>query len=413
MESADLIRDPSFKVEFQDWCSQLRTFDSISEVKRSSWYRARGMRLNQFLGRAYGENINVARPEKKRWIRCVSWNIEKGKRFAELLRAFQTDARLKLADVIFLQEADLGMARSENRFVARELARALSMNYAFSPCFIELTKGVGDDLDAPGKNQLGLQGNAILSRFPLKSAESIQLPQCFEPFECEEKRWGRRTALWCELEVEGHHFIAISAHLEVRNTPKCRARQVQHLLNTVTLRSTNQMLIGGDFNSNTFARGTAWRTLRGFLRMARATPEAMLASTLHPENREPLFSAFQRFEFEWNSLNDRKPSSASRLRSLEDLRFIPRPLRNRVIATLDDFGGSLPLRLDWFVGRGVSVAKRDRIQTENAEPPLGALTLDVLADELQSRQISDHHPIVVDIGLESAFPPRDTLGESP
>ena len=43
--------------------------------------------------------------------------------------------------MLLLTELDYGMARTGNRFVARELARALKLNYAFAPCYLNLTKG--------------------------------------------------------------------------------------------------------------------------------------------------------------------------------------------------------------------------------------------------------------------------------
>ena len=39
-----------------------------------------------------------------------------------------------------------------------------------------MTKGVGADLDAPGEDAVGLQGNAIRSRFPLGRPRVVALP---------------------------------------------------------------------------------------------------------------------------------------------------------------------------------------------------------------------------------------------
>jgi hypothetical protein len=59
------------------------------------------------------------------------------------------------------------MVRSGNRNVARDLACALGMQYAFVPCYLNLTKGSGIEQDLPGANDLGLHGNAVLSRYPM------------------------------------------------------------------------------------------------------------------------------------------------------------------------------------------------------------------------------------------------------
>ena len=86
-------------------------------------------------------------------VRVVSWNIERGLNFDLIRLAFsdpegfrkialergkpwqeQIDLELRTlqdADIILLNEVDLGMKRTDYRDVARDLARALKMNYAF------------------------------------------------------------------------------------------------------------------------------------------------------------------------------------------------------------------------------------------------------------------------------------------
>jgi hypothetical protein len=88
--------------------------------------------------------------------------------------------------VILLNEVDLGMKRSGYAGVARELADTLRMNYAFGVEFVEVdplytgdertemktpeeTQALADDLRADPARFRGLHGNAILTRFPLRS----------------------------------------------------------------------------------------------------------------------------------------------------------------------------------------------------------------------------------------------------
>ena len=245
MTPHNLLLHPDLKARFNEVARHLGAFQSLDDLGRSPAYAANLPYLKQWLEDPCCENLVFESSPPKPWVRCIRRNVEKGKKLKAIIKAFQSDSRMHEADLVFLQELDVGMARSGNQFIARELALALRMNYAFVPSFIELTKGVGDDLDAPGENQTGFQGNAILSRFPILNPRSIPLPQCFEPFGFTEKRYGRRNALVCELSFRDKHFTAVSIHLEVRNTPGCRATQMAALLRRLGHRSNTTILMGG------------------------------------------------------------------------------------------------------------------------------------------------------------------------
>src|SRR5262245_11001526 len=55
-------------------------------------------------------------------IKALAWNIERGNRFEGVVDALKNHAELKDKDVLLLTELDYGMARSGNRFVARDIA---------------------------------------------------------------------------------------------------------------------------------------------------------------------------------------------------------------------------------------------------------------------------------------------------
>ena len=61
-----------------------------------------------------------------RVLRAVAWNIQRGARFDDLRRALLAPP-LAGADLLLLSEVDVGLGRSGNRNVARELAEALGM----------------------------------------------------------------------------------------------------------------------------------------------------------------------------------------------------------------------------------------------------------------------------------------------
>ena len=80
--------------------------------------------------------------------------------------------------IVFLNEMDWGMARSNNEHTTQLLAQCLSMNYLFGVEFIELTKGnKGEQSRTRGmSNTWSWHGNAILSKSPLSDASVVRLP---------------------------------------------------------------------------------------------------------------------------------------------------------------------------------------------------------------------------------------------
>ncbi len=126
---------------------------------------------------------------------------------------------LEAADVIVLDEVDHGVKRTNYRNVARDLAQALHMNYAYGVEFIELDRiylGAKnmDKVDVPRQSRkaevfgvnprryLGLEGTAILSRYPIQNARIVRLPEAYDWYHQEIKaisnleqarRWSAET----------------------------------------------------------------------------------------------------------------------------------------------------------------------------------------------------------------------------
>ena len=84
-------------------------------------------------------------------VRLVTWNIEKGKRWPLIEKCLQHEA-IRSADVLCLNEVDEGMARSGNLRIAHEIGERLGMQVVFGRTFKEFTKGIAEELLAPGEN---------------------------------------------------------------------------------------------------------------------------------------------------------------------------------------------------------------------------------------------------------------------
>lgn len=354
----------------------LARYETIDQLRASRFFSAHRGELETLLATPLtgGPVVDSPVPAK---LRVVQWNIEKGLEFEGIASLLEKDAVLSTADVIMLNEVDLGMARTANRHVARELADCFGLNWVFAPAHIELTKGVGRDLDAPGENTVGLQGNAILARGRLVDARIVPLPACFEPYHFHEKRYGRRVALLARISTMNGDITLCGMHLEVRNTPACRARQVGTVLSL--LPTDGPVLIGGDFNCSTFPRGTVLRTVAGTARLL-GSVDRLRTDLLDPRGREGLFEALRKAGFETSGMNAAEHTIIERIDALEDARHLPGPVRRVILRRLDRLGRQLAMRLDWFAARGLEAS--------------GARNVAAIE---HGRRVSDHDAIVVDV----------------
>lgn len=252
-------------------------------------------------------------------LRVAFWNIERGLKF-ELIRAALTSpeeyrrvagdelqlspekekvmesqlATIRDADVIVLDEVDLGMKRTEYRDVAGQLAASLHMNYVYAVEFIEVdpifdlgTEAVHlpdpqqdqqlqQDLHVDTDRYHGLHGTAILSRYPIRNSRIFRLPVCYDWYGQEVKaaskleqarRWsasrlfrervgreirhGGRMALIADIEVPelpAGSATVVAPHLENKCSPACRRKQMRTLLDEIKS-NPNPVIIAGDMNT--------------------------------------------------------------------------------------------------------------------------------------------------------------------
>lgn len=135
------------------------------------------------------------------------------------------------ADVVALQELDVGRHRSGKIHQAESIAFKLGMSFHFQPS-LSLAEGQ--------------YGNAILSRYPLKVIRVEALPRLktgrlFEP----------RGALWVELDVSGIKVNVITSHLSL--WPAERLLQADVLLGpdwSGGAGCQSPLVLCGDFNAN-------------------------------------------------------------------------------------------------------------------------------------------------------------------
>ncbi len=206
---------------------------------------------------------------------------------AELLRERE---RLVTADVILLQEMDIGIGRSGYHDATRDIARALGMNYVYAPQQLEIDPvllGLEEIPDGRGgsvKHQpdparyKGVFGSAVLSRYPIKSARCFQLQSqpydwhagekantdlledsrrfaaeiLFDNKSVREMKVGGRIFFQVDLEIPGlpgDTLTVIHNHLEIKARPQDREAQMQEILSHIR-DIPHTVVMGGDHNTS-------------------------------------------------------------------------------------------------------------------------------------------------------------------
>lgn len=334
-----------------------------------------------------GDFRSAAAPKKDGY-RIAAWNLERGIHYEGQLTAFQQDPYLSQSDVLLLTETDVGMARSANRNIARDLAREMGMSYAFSPCYINLAKGSGVEYDAEGENESGLHGNAILSRYPLSNVRSVFLKNGKDKMRGREKRLGQQTAVVAEVEFPDQAVTVVAVHLDANSSQQHRADQMADVLAAIADRSP--AVIGGDWNTTTFNSSSATMAILGFwLRVFMGPNNVITNHYLHPYNKfeAKLFQSLEDAGFDYrsaNSIGERTTSyDVDDAKTHKNLReWVPAWCFAFIRWALRHHDGKCPLKIDWLAVKGLA-ARDPRVLHQFREgrvPPL-----------------SDHDPIGVDV----------------
>ncbi|MDP3919622.1 MAG: endonuclease/exonuclease/phosphatase family protein [Candidatus Omnitrophota bacterium] len=253
------------------------------------------------------------------FLRVASWNIEKSIKANEAIQFFTSDSAFRLminpetqkdpllyrkimgqrerllgADILILQEMEIGIKRSGYLNAAEELAKALDMNYAYATQYLEVDPVIlgleniryedgnvdtlaMDFFAADPAKYKGMFGGAVLSRYPIKHVEVRPLKtQPYDWYAGEKKRTtfleearrfgslsvfkneitremkvGGRTYFRVDLDVPGlpsHTLTVINIHLEIKCLPQAREAQLTEIFSYIR-DIKNPVILMGDFNA--------------------------------------------------------------------------------------------------------------------------------------------------------------------
>ncbi len=189
-------------------------------------------------------NIAAAPEQAQDSLGILVFNMERGVHLAELGDFLETCPEVRPYDVILANELDDGCFRSGQRDTTKELAEHLGMNYVFGLEFIELVNG---------EDAKGFHGNAIFSRWPIKHAKVVRLPEQYNWYFDRQRRIGGRLAILAELDVNGRSVGVGTIHPENRTHGPGRQEQLETILKAADEMFVGMpVALGGDLNTNTF-----------------------------------------------------------------------------------------------------------------------------------------------------------------
>lgn len=155
--------------------------------------------------------------------------------------------RLPRPDILALQEADKGTCRSGGHHVARELARALRMNYARAAAPAQSGEEpkskqwyLNFEEPIPPSDE-GDTGIAILSRLPFERIERLELPW----HEC---AWRPRLALAATFQNGPQRIHLFNSHIDPHATIQEQLEQHRAVLARAQ-NLTRAVILLGDFNT--------------------------------------------------------------------------------------------------------------------------------------------------------------------
>ena len=385
---------------FQPFIKELAQFETTPDLERSPLYQRVKPEIDRFLEHVWQEDLvdNDTPTGATRSIKAVAWNIERGIHVEAISQLLCDHRDLREADVLLLSELDWGMARTGNRFIARDLASAISANYAFAPCYLALTKGAGVEKNATGENTESLHGNALLSRYPMHGVHSLPLPNGKDKMRGAEKRIGCQRAVIADIAHPLGEFRAVSLHLDAHSSQRHRCLQMQRVLEHLeTLSPQLPTLIGGDWNTTTHDASSALYSILGYFRRVMMGVRNVVKNHYpFPERwfERRLFRALERRGFTYKTLN--KPGACTLHYNVRDMatnlnmaEWVPQWCFWFTNWALEKTGGSCSMKLDWFAGSGIQAAAP-------------ALVIPDLSEAGQ--RVSDHDPIVLTFSFRQGMP---------
>ena len=281
-------------------------------------------------------------------VHAMVFNMERGVHIDEAIEFLKDNPSLQPFDLILANELDFGTARSGEKNTAEEVAKALGLSYVFGLEFIELKDAA-----------LGFHGNAVFSRWPVKWAEVLRLPEQYNwyndrqkrigglpeellgPYACRDRELSRgHLGLYnVDTILIKYYGKGFGLYLENRTDGEGRRVQMQAVLDEVQrVFAGLPVILGGDLNTNTFDGRD-----KDYIRHLADHPAELADNIVKIDSFEPLLTACGDAGYAWRTasgLTRRKPVGE---------------------------GNFLAMRLDWIIPRGFTAKDSRVISTVTAD----------------------------------------------
>lgn len=375
---------------------ELLRFESIEEVEASSLYPEIKDEVERIMNAVVVEEFSNGHANgSAEHVRALAWNLERGNIFEGIADALLNHPELRDRDLMLLPELDYGMARSRNRFVARELAQILGLNYAFAPVYIALQKGSGVEEFAEGENTNSIHGLAMFSRHRMTNVHAVPLPNGKDKMWGKEKRLGYLRAIVADIEHPAGRFRAVTTHLDAHCSRAHRHLQIKIILDHLDTLEPLPTVIGGDWNTTTYNSQSATRAILGYWRRVMMGVKNVVRNHLpHPDRyfEKKLFRELESRGFEYKRFNTLGVGtlhydieSIEKNTNLRD--WVPEWCFPFIFWAARRVGGRVSSRLDWFTGKGIDLAPNTVPST------VGNLT------DGSGTPLSDHDAITLDFRI--------------
>lgn len=206
-----------------------------------------------FRATSFGERVKVVRvmsnaaaTQEADTLRIMTWNIAHGRGTAESnwsqgaepkVRRILEIARLireQQADIVVLNEVDFSATWSGGFDQARAIAEAAGFPWYARQCNLDFGFVFG-------RFQFG---NVVMSRFPIREAQAIDLPPCSV---WEDWLVGRKRGLLCTVDPGGPEISVMGLHLEARGEP-IRVQAANYLVKEIS-KIDRPLVLAGDLNT--------------------------------------------------------------------------------------------------------------------------------------------------------------------
>ena len=390
--------------DLQQYFPELLKFESTPEMEASELYQRIKSEVERILNavvlsEANSFNRDLQPPATAGGsdkISILAWNVERGNRFDGIVNALKNHPQLRDRDVLLLTELDYGMARSGNRFVAKEIADELGLQFAFAPVYIALQKGSGVEEFAEGENTNSIHGLAMFSRYPMTNVHAVPLPNGKDKMWGKEKRIGYLRALVADIEHPSGQFRAVTIHLDAHCSRAHRHRQMKIILDHIDTLPSMPTILGGDWNTTTFNSQNATRAILGYWRRVLMGVKNVVKNHYpHPDRyfERRLFGELENRGYDYRSLNEigagtihYHVESIEKNTNLRD--WVPEWCFPFIFWAANRVGGTVSGRLDWFAGKGIKLAESSKPET------IGELV------DAENIPLSDHDAIAVEFEID-------------